>query len=78
MYFISYTGYSYSYDSFFSGGSPNLNAPILLDWIDCDTSDTKLSDCYTYEYGTYIPTCTRVAGVMCEGNGIMHKIVHTI
>ena len=75
--YILHAGYSFSYDSFFHGNTLNLNAPIVLDGVDCYDTEAKLTDCNTYEYGTYESYCNVAAGVMCEGSSIMYKVVYT-
>ena len=66
---ILYAGYSYSYGSFFHGDTVNLNAPIVLNSFDCSGTETKLTDCDTYEDDDYLyeSYCSGAAGVMCEG-----------
>ena len=75
-YMYVYAGYSFSSNSFFNGGTWNLNAPIVLDNVSCDGTEATLSDSYTDVYGTYNPDCALAAGVMCEGNSIMVNFLH--
>ena len=55
----------------------NLNAPVILDGVNCYDTEAKLTDCDTYEYGTFEAYCNVAAGVMCEGSSVKHIVVYT-
>ena len=70
-----HTGCSVSSSSFFTGDSQNLNAPIVLDEVNCFGTEAEFTECQTKDYGTARPFCGSVVGVMCEGTSILHNFV---
>ena len=73
---ISYAGYSFSRDSFFTDGYQILDAPVVIDKYSCSGNETTLADCEEYDYGSLDAKCGSHGGVRCEGNCDGHTCEH--